>query len=522
MLHSCWADSAIGSGYGHYASDVSTGPVPASVATGGPGSAAVAAGSVAASRAGAEVLTAGGNAVDAVLAATFGATVAEPGVASLGGGGFLMVRSADGETHLRDFFVDTPGRGLPASELDLHFLPMDVQFPGTVQTFHLGLGSVAVPGVLAGILQAHEEFSRLPLAELVAPGHRYAVDGVAMEPMQAGIVGLIHDLIGLTPESRSLIERDGRWVGNGDLLVNPDLARFLEAIADGGVTSIESAPFAEPLLELMATGGLVTAADLDAYEVVARTPAMAQRHGYQLFTNAPPSFGGAIIADTLSSAAAFDPQDPEAWVGLLRALVAATGHHRSAGRAPMSSTGTTHVSAVDADGMVAAMTTSNGVTSGFVVPGTGIQLNNMLGEADLNPEGFHAVPPGQRMGSMMSPSVLVAPDGGVVALGSGGSERIRSALVEVMLRLADAGQTLDEAVSAARVHPSDGGLQVEPHMPGEVVEGLWSAGLGPVNVWHETGVYFGGVNAVQRHADGRVAAVADARRGGGALVVPVG
>ncbi len=480
----------------------------------------MAAGSASAARSGAEILGAGGNAVDAVLAATFAATVAELGVASLGGGGFLMVRSADGDVHLRDFFVDTPGRGLPASQLDLHFLPMDVQFPGTVQTFHLGLGSVAVPGVLAGMLSAHDEFSRLPLSALVAPAHRFAVDGVAMEPLQAGIVGLIHDLIGLTPESRQLIERDGRWIGAGDLVRNPDLARFLEAIADGSVTSIQSAPFADPLLELMATGGLVTAADLAVYEVIARTPSMADRHGFRLYTNAPPSFGGSIIADTLAGAARFDPDEPNAWVGLLRALVSATEHNRSTGGAPMASTGTTHVSAVDADGMVAAMTTSNGVTSGFVVPGTGIQLNNMLGEADLNPEGFHAMPPGHRMGSMMSPSVLVAPDGGVVALGSGGSERIRSAMVEVMVRLSDADQSLDEAVSAARVHPSEHGLQVEPHLPHRVVEGLATAGLGPVNVWHETGVYFGGVNAVQRHPDGRVVAVGDARRGGGALVVP--
>jgi len=168
---------------------------------------------------------------------------------------------------------------------------------------------------------------------------------------------------------------------------------------------------------------------------------------------------------------------------------------------------------------VASMTVSNGVTSGFVVPGTGIQLNNMLGEADLNPGGFHAMPPGRRMGSMMSPSVLVAPDGSVVALGSGGSERIRSALVEVMVRLIDGGQALPVAVAAARAHPADEGLQVEPHMPDPVVAGLRGAGLGPVNVWTTPGVYFGGVNAVQRHPDGSVVAVADGRRGGGAVVV---
>ena len=154
-----------------------------------------------------------------------------------------------------------------------------------------------------------------------------------------------------------------------------------------------------------------------------------------------------------------------------------------------------------------------------MVPGTGIQLNNMLGEADLNPDGFHATPPGQRMGSMMSPSILVAPDGGVLALGTGGSERIRSSMVEVLMRIVDGGQSLAQAVSAARVHPDDRGLQVEPMLPADLVEGLRAGSISPVNVWPAHNLFFGGVNAVQRMPDGSVRAVADGRRGGGALVV---
>lgn len=494
-------------------------PVGSAVALGGPGSAAIAAGSVATARAGAEVLAAGGNAVDAVLAATFAATVAEQSVASLGGGGFLMVRTPDGQVHVRDSFVDTPGRGLPVQELDLHFLPMDVHYPSTVQTFHVGLGSVAVPGLLAGILEAHDEFARLPLEAIVAPARRFAAEGVVIEPAQGILTGLVRELVGLTPESRRLVERDGRWLSTGDLVLNPDLALFLDMLADGSVTSLESAPFAGPLLQAMAGGGLVTAADLDAYQVIHRQPTVAERAGHQLFTNPPPSFGGAIIADTLGSAPWFDPDEAGGWIGLLETLVSATTLRRTGAVTPLTSTGTTHCSAVDAHGMVATMTTSNGVTSGFVIPGTGIQLNNMLGESDLNPDGFHATPPGQRIGSMMSPSILVAPDGGVVALGTGGSERIRSSMVEVSLRMTDAGQTLAQAVSAARIHPDDRGLQVEPHLRREVIDGLAGCALGPVNVWPEHNLFFGGVNAVQRMPDGAVLAVADGRRGGGALVV---
>jgi gamma-glutamyltranspeptidase/glutathione hydrolase len=489
------------------------------VARGGPGSAAVAAGSVATARAGAEVLRAGGNAVDAVLAATFAATVAEQAVASLGGGGFLMVRRPSGVVHVRDFFVDTPGRGLPVQELDLHFLPMDVEYPSTVQTFHVGMGSVAVPGLLAGILATHDEFARLPLATLVAPARRYADEGVPMEPAQGILTGLIRELIGLSPESRRLVERDGRWLTAGDTIRNPDLARFLDLVADGSVTSIESAPFAEPLLQAMSRGGLVTVADLDAYQVLVREPVVAHRAGFTLFTNPPPSFGGSIIADTLAGAPPVRLAEARTWVALLEALAEATTRRRTGATAPLTATGTTHASAVDADGMVASMTTSNGVTSGFVIPGTGIQLNNMLGEADLNPDGFHATPPGRRMGSMMSPSILVGPDGSQAALGTGGSERIRSSMVEVMIRVIDCGQSLEEAVSAARVHPDARGLQVEPHLGDDVIDGLRACALGPVNVWPAHNLFFGGVNAVQRMPDGSVLAVADGRRGGGAFVV---
>ncbi len=494
-------------------------PVGSAVAQAGPGAAAIAAGSVATARAGAEVLAAGGNAVDAVLAATFASTIAEQSVASLGGGGFLLVRHPDGSVAVRDFFVDTPGRGLPVGRLDLHFLPMDVQYPSTVQTFHVGMGSVAVPGLLAGILSAHEEFARLPLSTIVAPARRYAADGVEMELAQGILTGLVRELVGLSPESRRLVERDGRWLTTGDLVRNPDLAGFLDMVADGTISSIESAAFAGPLLEAMAHGGMVTAADLDAYQVIAREPMVAERAGHTLYTNPPPSFGGSIIADTLAAAPHVDPTDARGWVALTETLVEATIRRRSRSTAPLTATGTTHSSAVDADGMVATMTTSNGVTAGFVIPGTGIQLNNMLGEADLNPDGFHATPPGQRLGSMMSPSLLTGPDGWVVGLGTGGSERIRSSLVEVMVRLIDAKQSLAQAVSAARVHPDDRGLQVEPHLGAEVIDGLRASALGPVNVWPQPNLFFGGVNAVARLPDGGVLAVADGRRGGGAFVV---
>ncbi len=494
---------------------------PTQVASGGPGSSAIAAGSRATAAAGAQILRAGGNAVDAVLAAGMAATVAEQSIASLGGGGFLLVRQPDGTTELTDFFVDTPGRDLPDASLALHFLPIDIQFPGTVQTFHAGMGAVAVPGLLAGIFAAHERYCRLPLATLTAPAIRYASAGVPNEPKQVVFTELIRDLVVLSPESLALFARDGRFLAEGDLIHNPDLATFLTKVATGEVTGQTSPAFADPLLTAMVNGGLVTARDLASYQVVRRDPIVIERNGAVLATNPPPSFGGSIIADTLTAAPLVSGERPASWVDLVAALDAATERGRaSTPTGPRTTNGTTHISAVDASGLVAAMTISNGITAGFVIPGTGIQLNNMLGEADLNPAGFHAMPAGLRMGSMMSPTILARADGSVVALGTGGSERIRSAVTEVCVRLADLGEDLATAVAGGRIHRDNSGLQVEPTVPGDVITALRAAAPDQVNVWPAPDVYFGGVHAVVRHLDGRVKAVGDGRRGGWGLVVP--
>jgi gamma-glutamyltranspeptidase/glutathione hydrolase len=177
-------------------------------------------------------------------------------------------------------------------------------------------------------------------------------------------------------------------------------------------------------------------------------------------------------------------------------------------RVPRASKGTTHVSVVDAEGNVAAMTTSNGSGSGVVLGPTGVLANNMMGETDLHPGGFHTAAPGQRVGSMMAPSVLVRPGAPDIALGSGGSERIRSALTQVLANLLDDGMSLPEAIVAARVHWDGVRVQVEPGVDEDAIATL--AVERDVNVWRRTDLYFGGVNAV----DTAGAAVGDHRRGG--------
>jgi gamma-glutamyltranspeptidase/glutathione hydrolase len=458
------------------------------------------------------LLLAGGNAYDAVIAAGFAAAVAEPGLSSLGGGGFLLAAPTGGDPTLVDFFVDTPGRGRRIAELEPHFTPVTIGFRGAEQVFHAGYGAVASPGCLAGYLHAHERFGRLPLADVVAPARTLATDGVVLNEQQAELFGLLDAIFTLTPEGRALFAPEGRRLGVGDRFTNPGLADLLTEIGDGTVRGFDSPVLAEALHDTMtAGGGLLSRDDLDEYRVIERAPLAEDMGRLTLLTNPAPSFGGTLVARALRETdGADDWTDPEAIAELVGALVAVSDHH--AGRGPRSSQGTTHISVGDHDGNLASLTTSNGSCSGTFVPGTGVQLNNIMGEADLHPHGFHASPPGLRVGSMMAPSLVQLPDGRRVVLGSGGSERIRSALTLTMGLLAR-GASLDEAIEHPRVHWDGSAVQLEPGWPDAVVDRLRRDR--PVNVWPGRNLYFGGVHAVAERAGSWPGdAWGDPRRGG--------
>lgn len=482
---------------------------------------AVASGHPATTAAAIDVLAAGGNAFDACVAAGFAASVAEPTLTSLGGGGFLLARTARGEEVLFDFFVDTPGRDADPTiaSADLDFEEVVVRFSGADQAFHVGLGSVAVPGCLAGWLHAHRRLGRLPLDAVTEPARRLAAAGVEVNEQQAYLLRILEPILTRTPEAAAIVAPGGTLLGRGDRLVNPVLAAFLEHLDDRG--------FADPALAagvgdaMVAGGGLVTAHDLVEYAVVERPPLAVQWRGHRLLTNPPPAFGGELVALgllELEQRAGWPAPagSPEHAVALAEAMVA-TEEVRAAGgvtdelRRRRATGGTTHVSVSDAEGNAASMTTSNGEGSGWLIPGTGVMANNMLGEDDLFPGGFHLAPAGVRVASMMAPSLAVGPDGRVaLAVGSGGSKRIRSALVQVLVAAIDQGRDLSDAVDAPRLHWDGAQLHVEPGWPDEAVRALEARW--PVVRWSQTDLYFGGVHAV---APGRAAA-ADPRRGGAA------
>jgi gamma-glutamyltranspeptidase/glutathione hydrolase len=460
----------------------------------------VASGHPATTEAAATVLRAGGNAFDAAVAAGFAAAVAEPCLTSPGGGGFLMARTAAGDVTLLDFFVAVPGLGAPTPHDPARLEAVTVRFHHADQVFHVGPASVATPGCLAGFVHVHDRLGRIELAEVVAPAVDLARGGVVVDRSSASVFELLATTLMRTPTGRELFFDGESPLCEGAVFRNERLGQFLHEVGHG-----------RRRLDPATLGGGVTATDLDAYRVVERPPLVVPYREAVVLTNPLPSLGGTLVASALrvlgSRPAAPRGTQPEV-DALVAALVAQYDERQRLGAA--STSGTTHVSVEDAFGNVAAMTTSNGSCSGVFAGDTGVQLNNMMGEEDLHPGGFGTLPAGSRIGSMMAPTLVDRGSSGITALGTGGSERIRSALTQVIVGLVDHGVGLADAVEAPRVHWDGTTLQVEQGFDVDLLRPEWRP-----NVWASRDLYFGGVHSVHAGRD----AVGDQRRGGAALVV---
>jgi gamma-glutamyltranspeptidase/glutathione hydrolase len=476
----------------------------------------VAAGHPVTARAGADVLRAGGNAVDAAVAAVLTSVVVEPMMTGLAGGGYLMVAPPGGEPTLLDFFVTAPGRGAdPADRAPL--LDVEVSFGDAVQVFGAGAASCGVYGLPAGLAAAVERYGTLPLAELTGPAAALARDGAPITDIQAAMFTLMAPI--LATGSTSYL-RDGVPPAAGSVLRDPALADTLDLLGAEGPAPFYTGSVAAAVSDaLLAAGGLVTRDDLAGYEVVEREPVRVRYRDREVVTNPPPSAGGVLLAYAL---ALLDrepgPPDVLALVRSMEAIQAARDETffaelpdpGFAGRFLSSRVGsTTHVSVLDADGWAASVTTSNGEGSGVLVPGTGLHMNNMLGEQDLSPLGFFAAPPGSRLPSATAPT-LVRRDGELeLVLGSAGSNRIRSALLQVIVNTVDLGLPVQAAVDAPRLHAEDGVVAVEP---GIDAAALSAAGF-PVTRFRARNTYFGGCQAVAK-VGGVLAGGGDPRRGG--------
>jgi gamma-glutamyltranspeptidase/glutathione hydrolase len=442
---------------------------------------AVAAGHPLSADAGAAILAAGGNAVDACIAAAFAAAVAEGPLTGPAGGGFLLVHGADGETVLLDCFFAVPRTGPGEME------EVVVDFAdASTQTFHVGEGSVAVPGLVPGLEEAHRRFGSLPWSDLVEPAIALAREGVVRNDAQQFLHEILEPILQRT-------EAGARVHGDAAKVVTGELAATLERIRDAGAAAV-----AELLPEL--------AADLAAYRVEERTPLEAEVHGCRVVATPAPSRGGAVVLEILRRLAAPGSS------GSLPELAAAVGL-AYAGSGPGALTGTTHVSAVDADGAAAALSSTLGSGSGVFRGGT--QLNNMLGELDVI--GLDERPAGGRLPSMMTPTLVLEDDRPQLVLGSAGSVRLAGAIAQVAWHVLS-GVGVAEAIEAPRVHVEGATLHVEGGWADEAVAQL--PGSWDVVRWSGRNLFFGGVQAVALARDGALSAAGDPRRGGAGVVVP--
>ncbi|HSC02333.1 MAG TPA: gamma-glutamyltransferase [Solirubrobacteraceae bacterium] len=487
----------------------------------------VAAGHPRSAQAGADVLREGGNAVDAALAAMLSAFACEPLLTSLGAGGYMLVVDPSGEPVLLDFFVEAAGRGVDAGAR-AELVPVSVSFGDAIQVFNIGPASVGTYGMAAGVCEASTRFGRIPLADLVGPAARLAREGVEMNEPQAYVIEILAGIVTSTPECAALFAPEGRVVKAGDVVRQPELAEALERLGAEGPAPFYTGDIAAAIVEWLAErGGIVSASDLAGYAVVDREPIRASYRGRDVVTNPPPSAGGILIAHALALLGACDGSPDVARVvetmertqsertpEFLEGLDDPSFVRRfMARRTPLGST--THVAVLDREGWACSVTSSNGSCSGVVVPGTGLHLNNMLGEQDLNPLGFHRHPPGRRMPSMMSPTAVLRDGAPELVLGSAGSNRIRSAILQTVIRVVDDGMAAGDAVQAPRVHFEDGVVYAEPGIDTAPLERAGRA----IGRFRELNLFFGGVQAAARDREGRFSGGGDPRRGGAAVVV---
>ncbi len=470
----------------------------------------VAAGNPHTAKAAAEVLAAGGNAVDAILAGAMASFLAEPLMTGAGGGGILTVAMPGKAPQCIDFFSAAPLNPPPREALD--FAAVEVVFDAARQVFHVGRGSAAMPLVLPGLALASECFGRLPLSVCAEPAIALAREGCPMNELSAKVFGLLWDINSRDPQTASLYADNWLAPTTGQVLRNPQLADLLEDFVR------EKAMPERMRLGLLeafgpGTGGGLTAADM------LQQPQLREPEHFALGdwkVHSSPRAGGRLLK-VIATALAGAPQHHNAAQEVLRHAEACRAGHRARQSDHEDSVvgSTTHLSIIDAQGGAAAMTLTNGEGCGHLIPNTGVQLNNFLGEEDLNPQGFFAHGPGAELPSMIAPTIAQGP-AGLLVLGSGGSNRIRSVVAQVLYRVALRGETLDAAVAAPRVHAEEEAMWLEladrPN-PSAIIETLEGA-FDEVSSFPFRDFFFGGVNAVFQDPVGRLSGVGDARRGG--------
>jgi len=523
----------------------------------------IAAGSSQSADAAEEMLQRGGNAVDAAVAAAFATAAGDPAITSLAGGGILLYMDGlSGQAEVCDLFSGAPGLGgkrhsrQGATELPpLDFMDWEVDFGAgeTRQTFHCGRAAAAAPGVLQGLCAVRDRWATLPLKVLLEPTVRFLRDGFALSEYQARCNHVLEGILCRSELGRELyFDANSRLLEPGDRFSNSAQADFLERLGAEGIEQVHRDVIAPAILSEFGEeqGGWITRDDLFSWRPIFRQALELDYRGARILTHPLPSFGGPLLLHTLDlfrrMSLAKTKAGSEERFFCLAAVFRAVSESRAArpdfvhrrdaaevlgsrlesilrgdvGEAsapePRPPGNTTHISVVDSDCNAVSVTLSYGEGNGYEIPGTGVLMNNFLGEADLFPEGFHKFTPGARLSTMMAPTFLVEPSGALTALGSGGSNRIRTVISQVVSALLDDGLGPEAAVQQGRIHYEDGVLSAETYLLPESPRLLASAKrlARSTKTFDAPSLFFGGVHVACRGADGRLEGVGDARRGG--------
>lgn len=498
----------------------------------------IAAGTRIAADAGAAVAARGGNAVDAAIAAMVVSVCTDTGIMSPGCGAFVTIWPAGGDPVVIDGYAEMPGRGCG----EQHFAEAthEVVFDYGGDTHQLvGYGTIATPGGFAGLASASAQFGRLPWACLFEPAIEQVERGFPLTGGAAEYLSYTHEAIySWHPDSyRILHHADGSPLGEGDIVRVPCLADSLRAIA-ADVSALYGGELGQRIADgVRARGGLLGIEDLQAYQAAVRVPVRARIGDWEVATNPPPAVGGSCLAGMLLLLERMGPGADlcaavENMVTAQRAILGYRARRLDGARQALprevermleladlgdhgllSAPSTSHVSAVDADGLACAITASAGYGSGVMIEGTGFWLNNSLGEIDLLTRGVSGLAPGTRLASNMAPTIARRrSDGAVLALGSPGASRITTAIAQVLVNFAGQQMDLADAVMHPRLHvelaANPGTIAFEPGLP--VVPML---DLEP-RPFNGPSMYFGGVQAVHWSPAQGLHGIADARRGG--------
>lgn len=501
----------------------------------------VAAGDKNSAEAGAFILKEGGNAFDAAVAVMLAAPMCEPLFTSLGGGGFLLSLQSDKKPVLYDFFVEVPKKRVEEPE----FYPIYVDFGAAIQEFHIGAGSIAIPGMIKGIEAVYKDKCTLPMSILIQPAVRYAKQGVYLSKMQASFVKLLEPIFTSTKSSIDVYSmNNGSLIDESHLYKNNAYADFLEEFAKEGAKLFYEGQVADEIERIMKEhDGLILKKDLKKYKCIKRTPIDFSYKGYEIVTNPPPSGGGILVAFTMKLLEKYDLKEfrsQEYVKGIIEAFNTTSKFRKehvdeflhdeklkeiinndrliknycTTMHSRLNFWGnTTHLSIIDELGNAVSVTTTNGEGSGHVISSSGIMLNNMMGEEDLNPHGFFSWPLGIRLPSMMAPTAVLKNGKPELLLGSAGSNRIRSAITQTMINYLDYGMDLHKSINSPRIHFEKNIVCMEPSIDIRIKEELQKHY--ELQYFDDLNIFFGGVQAV----NGKLEGGCDSRRGASVIKV---